>query len=475
MRGSGSWQTLTSSFAITIPAAAQAGDRMYLLAAWKPFGVTADVTGWTEVTEFADGSVANGNGVGSVKVACYYKDHSGSESNPTLTFTGTVDIACAVIVVFSKGAGETWNTPSFVTASMTTWTTSTQTTAASSTVTVPSGGVVIGLAGIRDDSTTITRPTTGIDDSGGLVTWNGNYAEHPVSHVSTTTNNDMSADAGYRLVTTGASGVTLRQTCTALSAAETGALLWIVQGVSASGTTFTPSAFDAALTFSGGISRQTGKSLSGSLTPSGSIVKSTARTLAGSITPAGSLVKQTARSLAGGLSFVGSMTRSKVALVTFNAALTFSGAISKRANKALAGSITPSGVLVRASRKSFAASLGFAGSLSKRTSRSLAGSITPAGSLVKRSNKTLAGALTFSGSLSRQVRKTLSAALTFSGNLARLYIPAIVGQEYQIAFNATLSFSGQLLAGSLRIAHDALERWGPRVRWPFRNGLRPRR
>jgi hypothetical protein len=96
------------------------------------------------------------------------------------------------------------------------------------TITVPSGGVVIGVAAIRDDSGTFTRPTDAIADSGGLVTWNGNYVESPATHASTTTGNDMAADAGYRLVTTGAAGVTLQQKCTALSAAETGQLAWII-------------------------------------------------------------------------------------------------------------------------------------------------------------------------------------------------------------------------------------------------------
>lgn len=113
--------------------------------------------------------------------------------------------------------------------SMTNWTTTSQTVAASATVAVPSDGVVMGLIGICDDSATMTRPTNGIDDSGGLITWNGNYVESPVTHFNSTTGLDMSGDLGHRLVTTGATA-TLRMTGT-ISAAETGAGKWVVQGV----------------------------------------------------------------------------------------------------------------------------------------------------------------------------------------------------------------------------------------------------
>lgn len=228
-RAAGTWTEITGTAAVTIPGTAVSGDRMYLLAAWKDFSVTASVSGWTELTQFADGSTGSGNGTGSMKVGCWYKTHSGSESNPTLTLSGSV-IGGACIVVFSKASTELWDAPLFVTAAITDWTNSARTVSASSTVDVPSGGVVIGLVGLRDDSAAFSRsPTTGIDVASG-ITWNGNYIETPITHLSTTTGNDASMDAGHRLVTTGGT-VTLRQTAT-ISASETGAALWVVQGVS---------------------------------------------------------------------------------------------------------------------------------------------------------------------------------------------------------------------------------------------------
>lgn len=227
-RVTGIWAELTADGAVTIPSTPQAGDRMYLFARWKTFSITATVAGWTKLPEFADGSAASGNGTGSVKVACWYRNWQSGDSNPTIDFSANPTTASAVIMVMAKSAGDDWLAPLVATAAMTNWTTTSQTVAASATVAVPSGGVVMGLIGIRDDSATMTRPTNGIDDSGSLITWNGNYVESPATHHSTTTGDDGAADLGYRLVTTGATA-TLRMTGT-LSAAETGAALWVVQG-----------------------------------------------------------------------------------------------------------------------------------------------------------------------------------------------------------------------------------------------------
>jgi len=207
---------------------------MYLFARWKDFSITTQVTspsGWTKLTEFADGSVVSGNGTGSVKVACWYRDWQSGDTDPTIDFSVSPTTASAVIMVMAKAASDTWLTPVAVTAAMTNWTTSSQTVSASSTANVLGGGVVMGLIGIRDDTATMTRPTNGIDDSTGAVTWNGNYVESPATHHSTTTGDDGAADLGYRLVSAGATA-TLRMTGT-ISAAETGAALWVVQGVEA--------------------------------------------------------------------------------------------------------------------------------------------------------------------------------------------------------------------------------------------------
>lgn len=228
-RVTGAWAELTADGTVAIPATPQAGDRMYLFVRVKGFSTSATVANWTEITQFADGAVASGNGTGSVRVACWYRDWQSGDANPTIDFIFSPSTASVVIMVMQKTVADVWATPSFVTAAMTNWTTTSQIVAASSTADVPDGGVVMGLIGIRDDTATMTRPTTGIDDSSAAITWNGNYVESPATHHSTTTGDDGAADLGYRLVTTGATA-TLRMTGT-ISAAETGAALWVVQGV----------------------------------------------------------------------------------------------------------------------------------------------------------------------------------------------------------------------------------------------------
>lgn len=232
----GTWAELTADGTVAIPATPQAGDRMYLFARWKDFSITATVANWTELTEFADGAVSSGNGTGSVKVGCWYRDWQSGDTDPTIDFSASPDNASVVIIVMAKAADDVWTTPLFATAAMTNWTTTSQIVSASSTVVVPSGSVVIGLIGIRDDTATMTRPASGIDDAAGTITWNGDYVESPAAHHSTITGFDGAADLGYRLVTTGATA-TLRMTGT-ISAAETGAALWVVQGVN---TVVTPS------------------------------------------------------------------------------------------------------------------------------------------------------------------------------------------------------------------------------------------
>lgn len=228
----GTWARLVVDGTVAIPSTPSlAGHRMVLWASWKDFAITvASITGWTAIgTEFADGAVVAGNGTGSVKVMCWYRDWQSGDAAPTIDWSANPTEGHAVIQIFQKPSDKSWSTPLTVTAAMTNWTTTSQTVAASATVAVPSDGVVMGLIGICDDSATMTRPTNGIDDSGGLITWNGNYVESPVTHFNSTTGLDMSGDLGHRLVTTGATA-TLRMTGT-ISAAETGAGKWVVQGV----------------------------------------------------------------------------------------------------------------------------------------------------------------------------------------------------------------------------------------------------
>lgn len=227
-RNFNNWSIRTGSGSLSPPPSLVAGDRKFLFAAWKPYTVTLSVDqGWTQIVEFADGTVADGNGTGSVKVAVWYKDHIVSDPDPTLTFSNTISVAAVTMVVFQKDSGEFWIDPRVATAAIaanTNWTAT-----ASSNPLITAGELALGIVGFRDDSATMTRSTTtGLAATG--VTWADNYTEYPATHASNTTSTDISADAGYRIASSGTSSAAPTMAGT-LSASETGTAVWVIQGV----------------------------------------------------------------------------------------------------------------------------------------------------------------------------------------------------------------------------------------------------
>jgi hypothetical protein len=232
LKTAGTWARIVADpSSVTIPGSPAAGDRMFLFVTWKDFAITvANPSGWTPIgSEFADGSVSAGNGTGSCKVMAWYRDWQSGDGNPSVDWSAAPTEGHAVIMLWQKGASDVWGTPVSEQAPMTNWTTTSQTVTNGNTTVIPSNSVVMGLIGIRDDSTTMTRPTDAIAVSEGTVTWNGNYVESPATHFNSTTGLDMSGDLGHRLVTTGATA-TLQLKGT-ISAAETGAVKWVVQGL----------------------------------------------------------------------------------------------------------------------------------------------------------------------------------------------------------------------------------------------------
>lgn len=227
-RAAGAWAEYTADGTVAIPAGATTGDRMFLFATWKAYTITATVSGWTPVgIEYADGTANAGNGTGSMKVQCWYKNHSGSESDPTLDFSASPDQGAAVIVVFQKASTEAWTTPAITNAAIslaTNWSCT-----GASDPGIAAGDLLLGLAGFRDDSATMTRnATTGLDASG--VSWASNVNEYPSAHATYTGGLDCSADLVYRIASSGTSSAAPTMTGT-LSANETGAALFVRQGV----------------------------------------------------------------------------------------------------------------------------------------------------------------------------------------------------------------------------------------------------
>lgn len=238
LKTAGTWaRMVTDGGTVAIPGTPAAGDRMFLFGSWKTFSVTvATPNGWTLLSDFSDGAVAAGNGTGSVHNAVYYRDWQSGDTDPAIDYSAAPTEGHWVIMLWQKGAGDTWGTPLARTGAIAA--ADPFTVDASATITVPNACVIMGLIGLRDDSTTIARATDALDDTGALVTWNGNWVESPATHFTSTTGQDMSGDLGHRFVTTGAAGVTLHMDGDP-AAAETGSATFVLQALDA-GVTVTP-------------------------------------------------------------------------------------------------------------------------------------------------------------------------------------------------------------------------------------------
>lgn len=216
-RAAGTWAAGTGTTrTVTIPVGSTAGDLMVMHLACKPYTAAPTVNqSWTVLGTHADGTVANGNGTGSVRGAVAYKVHTGAESNPVVTWGATSSPDIAVIVTFQKAASETWATPVTVFGNVN------NSTAINAAV-VSNPGVTAGdmcIAGIYTrDNSTITSP----DFSQTGVTF-GTRTEYPATAISTTTSNDMAGDSVYRLASSGTGSAAPVITATQ-AAAETGVL-----------------------------------------------------------------------------------------------------------------------------------------------------------------------------------------------------------------------------------------------------------
>ena len=248
LKASGTWVNLVNTAGPAIPGSPAAGDRMFLFATWKSYSMTPTTpTGWTAIgTQYADGTDEDGNGDGSMAVMAWYRDWVSGDANPVLTGVGTqVSGGAAVVQVWSKDSGDTWDTPLTENAA---WPTNTgsveQQVSANGTLAVPDDSVVFAMFGLPDNVVTMTRSTTAIDAASG-ITWDGNYVESPATHHSSSLDLDAAADLGHRFVTTGGT-VTLRMSSTN-DQAQNGAVLFVVQGVT--GTPPTPSDSGSFLPF----------------------------------------------------------------------------------------------------------------------------------------------------------------------------------------------------------------------------------
>lgn len=236
-KSTGAWTAAASgSVTVSLPTHAS-GDLMLVRIAYKSSAIatcsaSTATSGWAKVGEFHDGTTNSSSGLGSVAVAVFWKVATGSpETDPTIDFSQTVTISARVGVVYQKGAGETWDTPVGDGGGF---------TAATSISATIQSHVAVASADLVDfwyaacDNTTCTVPS--LSQTG--VTYD-TVAEQPAAALTTTVGDDIAADGGYRLATSGTSSAAAVVTGT-LSSVETGSAWQTRLRLAAAGVTVTP-------------------------------------------------------------------------------------------------------------------------------------------------------------------------------------------------------------------------------------------
>jgi len=237
IRGAGSWAASNATTqTVTLPTH-QAGDMLIVRAACKPYTATptCGTTGWAAVgSAYANGSTANGNGVGSLTHVAFYKiATSASETNPVVSWGTTSAPGAAVAVVYQKGASESWLTPVGAGGGDSTARTS-QTCTISSHISVTAGDMVDFFLAWCDNYAS-TSPT--ITQTG--VTY-GTVSEQPATALSDSTSNDIAADGGYRLASSGTSSAAAVVTATFGNSEQGGAWQTRLRVEAANPVTCTP-------------------------------------------------------------------------------------------------------------------------------------------------------------------------------------------------------------------------------------------
>lgn len=202
----------------------------------------------------------------------------------------------------------------------------------------------------------------------------------------------------------------------------------------------------ATLGFAGALSNKALKSIAGVLSFVGALTPSkfASQILVGVMSFTGAISKRTGRLLGGGITFTGSLPRAISKLVA--ATLVFNGANLRLIKKTvIGGGLSFSGVLgsSRVFSKVIGAALSFAGNFTSISIRikSLTAILTFTGTISRKISRSMTALLTLSGSFTKLTRKSFASNLTFIGltNLARIH---------QLALNAMMTATATV--GSIR-------------------------
>lgn len=195
-RAAGTWTATTANITVTIPAGTVAGDLMVMFYGTKPYNDVPTINqGWTDAGAATDGTVAAGIDVGSMQARIFWKVHTGTETNPTVT-NASNNVSSAVIVSFSKDPAKDWDLVLGGGGDPTTDTLISANTANNIDLTV--GDWIASFFTTRSDSGTLgtfTHVASGITF--------GTFVSQPAAGYTTTSGGDMSARAGYVTITAG--------------------------------------------------------------------------------------------------------------------------------------------------------------------------------------------------------------------------------------------------------------------------------
>jgi hypothetical protein len=188
-----------ASITPAIPAGATAGDMMLCFVTGKEHDSTQTITqNWVSIGTVTDGSTNSDVDIGSVRATAFYKIHTGSETNPTLTGADNEAVG-AVIIVFQKAADQFWAIPVGAGGGDTTAGTGFSVTAATN-FGITANDMVIGYAGIRSDAG--TQSAISITATGVTM---GTFTESPANDLVNTANHQMAMSGGYVLASSGTS------------------------------------------------------------------------------------------------------------------------------------------------------------------------------------------------------------------------------------------------------------------------------
>lgn len=217
-RASGAWVATTANQTVTIPAGTVAGDLMVMFYGTKPFNDISTIDqSWNNAGAATDGTVAAGNDVGSMQARIFWKIHTGTETNPTVT-NATNNVSSVVIVSFSKDVLKDWDLAFGGGGDNTAGT--------GFSATTPSLGLatndfVASFITTQSDAGTIGTFTT---TAAGMTF--GTFVSQPTAGFVTTSGGDMSARAGFNTITAGTATTAVTVAAT-LSAAHTGSMFLV--------------------------------------------------------------------------------------------------------------------------------------------------------------------------------------------------------------------------------------------------------